>query len=83
MSTTPSLGRPGVTFSSLETLINALDGYSVATVSVEGLRADGVLAPWKPHLHAEGAYMICLREVLTGQLVMATDVRNLATITVL
>lgn len=75
--------RPLTTFSSLETLINALDGWAVDTVSVDGVTAGGILRPWKPHLFREGVYMVGLYDVLTGELVAATDIRNLAAITVL
>jgi hypothetical protein len=73
--------QPHIVFASLETLIDVLDSWAVDTVSVDGATAGGILRPWKPHLFRDGVYMVGLYDVLTDELVMSTDIRNLATIT--
>jgi len=74
--------QPHIVFASHETLINVLDGWAVDTLSADGATG-GILRPWKPHLFRDGVYMVGLYDVLTDELVTATDIRNLATITVL
>lgn len=76
-------GHPHIVFSSLETLIDALSGYAARTVSVDGVEATGIVRPWKRHLYTKNVYMIGLYDVLSDELVAATDIRNLAMIAVL
>ena len=75
--------HPHIVFSSLETLIGTLSGRAALTVSVDGVEATGIVRPWKRHLYVKDVYMIGLYDVLSDELVAATDIRNLALIVVL
>lgn len=73
---------PAVSFSSLETLIDVLDGVEVRTRSADGVEAGGILRPFRPELFASGVYMVALHDVVTDELLVATDIRNFTEIEV-
>lgn len=71
-----------VSFASPETLINTLEGTAVYTRSADGSEAGGILCPFKAELYADGVYMVALHDVLTDEMIVATDVRNFVSIEV-
>lgn len=73
---------PVVSFSSVETLIDVLEGVEVRTRSADGVEASGILCPFRPELFASGVYMVALYDVVTDELLVATDIRNFTEIEV-
>jgi hypothetical protein len=63
-----------------ESAISVLDGTAVCATTRDGVQAVGILTPFVPR---DGTRtMVQIREVVSDELVLATDIRNLAEIVV-
>jgi hypothetical protein len=71
-----------VEFLSLETLINTLEGLSVKVTGQE-IDTQGKFLGWRPDLHKDGVYMFSLHDEESGELILATEIRNVTEITIL
>ena len=70
-----------VLFPDPERAISVLEGWAVHATSADGTQYDGILTQFVPQDGTKT--MIQIRETITDELIVATDIRNLAKIEVL